>query len=113
MGRAYAFFDCGASKEEINEELPFIRKAVKTPEKLELSLSEGIDELGLDGKLKDIAENEDRQYTLCANYLSTNEKTADELAGILNQVYQSPLNEDGQFKGAIVQGDWGMYHSRF
>jgi hypothetical protein len=113
MGKAYAFFDCGASKEEIEEELPFIRDMVKTPEQLELSLSEGIGELGLDSKLRGIAEKENMQYTLSANYYSgTNGDAADGLADILNQAYQSPLNDDGRFRGKIVHGDWGMYDSR-
>ena len=113
MGSAYAFFDCGASKEEIEEELPFIRDAVRTPGDLELSLTEGIGNLNSDGNLLELAKAEDRKYTLVANYHSgTNGKTADELADILNQAYQSPFTHDGRFEGKIVHGDWGKYSLR-
>ena len=41
-GKAYAFFDCKASKQSIEELLPHIRESVKTPNALELSLMEDI-----------------------------------------------------------------------
>ena len=45
IGKAYAFFNCRASKEKIEAELPTIRDLVETPYGLELSLKEGTDHL--------------------------------------------------------------------
>ena len=42
IGKAYAFFNCKASKGDIEGELPFIREFVKTPNELELTLMEGM-----------------------------------------------------------------------
>jgi len=120
-GRAYAFFDCGASKEEIEEELPYIRDAVRTPNDLELSLKDTKNLTGLRGilrltplKLSQIAKKAkgaEIKYVRGATYPNaTNKQTADELADILNQSYQSPLYEDGeQFRGEVVYEDSGRY----
>lgn len=45
IGKAYGFFDCNASKDAIEAELPTIRELVLTPSRLELSLIEGVDAL--------------------------------------------------------------------
>ncbi len=113
-GRAYAFFYCKASKEEIEAELPFIRKCAKTPSELELSLTEGIESLSGDDVLKTIAGevmDSGMRYFLEAKYRgSTNEKTADEVADILNQ---TSLYFDGEFGGKIVyQDENGVYELR-
>jgi len=39
-GKAYAFFDCRASKGKIERFLPVIREYIQTPKTLELSLTE-------------------------------------------------------------------------
>ena len=82
-GKAYAFFDCNASKEDIEEELPFIRKCVKTPNSLELSLINGADTLIGDSQLLQIAkEAKDAgiKYVMEATYPNaTNNQTADKL----------------------------------
>ena len=108
-GKAYAFFDCNASKEDIEEELPFIRKCVKTPNSLELSLTEDADALTGDTQLLQIAK-----YVMEATYPNaTNNQTADELASILNQAYQSPLYEKGKaFRGIVVYKERGKYLSK-
>jgi len=104
IGKAYGFFDCNATKEEIEREIPFIRDAVDTPNQLELILTEDINSLSVDPDLFPIAQVLDAKYvieTTCQDY--TNEKTADELSAVLNQAYQSSLYQEGErFRGEIV-----------
>lgn len=103
-GKAYGFFDCNATKEEIQGEIPFIRKCLNTPNELELILTEDINSLNVDSDLLPIAQELDPKYVIeaiCQDY--TNEKTADELSAVLNQAYQSPLYQKGEkFMGKIV-----------
>ena len=113
-GKAYAFFNCSASIEAIEEELPLIRECVRTPSNLELALMEGTDNLKGDPKLLQIAREAKKagiRYVFDATYQGgTNRQTADELAGILNQAYQSPLYQEGeQFSGEIVFREKGKY----
>ena len=113
-GKAYGFFYCNASKEAIKSELPTIRKLVKTPSKLELSLTEGIDNIKGDSKLMALAQEAKQDginYVLEATYSNaSNKQAADEVAGIINQAYQSPLYKDKeQFKGAVVYENKGDY----
>lgn len=108
-GKAYAFFNCKASKGDIEKEIPFIRESVKTPNALELSLMEGTDTLTGDSELLQMAkEAKDAgiKYVMeatCPNV--TNQQTADEVASILNQAYQSPLYQ----KGEVVYKERGRY----
>lgn len=127
-GRAYAFFDCRASKEQIEIELPTIRQYVKTPSNLELSLTEGVEKFWEKNKstmaqgiaLRDIpqlmtmiqeAKDSGMRYVLEAKYEgATNRQTADEVASVMNQAYQSPLYADREeFRGAIVYQDMRKY----
>ena len=127
-GTAYAFFDCRASKEQIEAELPTIRQCVKTPSKLELSLTEGVCKfmgtsiLGrkalvgrpIDTQLRDVAKeakDSGMRYVLEAKYEgATNKQTADEVASVMNQAYQSPLYQKGeQFRGEVVYNERGKY----
>ncbi|MBS3075166.1 hypothetical protein J4429_01775 [Candidatus Pacearchaeota archaeon] len=113
-GKAYAFFNCEASKRDIEKELPFIRECVKTPNALELSLMEGTDALIGDAQLLQIARDAKDagiRYVMEATYSNaTNHQTADEVASILNQVYQSPLYQKGeQFRGEVVFKERGRY----
>ena len=72
-GRAYAFLDCNSSKEEIGENIPYIRQLVQTPKNLELYLAD-IDSLLLgynsfDSELIEIAreaKEADIKYVLAA-----------------------------------------------
>ena len=78
---------------------------------------EGTDSLNGDAELKQIgdeAKEADIKYVMKANYpTGTNLQTADELAGILNQVYQSPLFKEGEeFRGSIFYKEKGNYISR-
>lgn len=113
-GKAYGFFYCRASKEEIETELPTICELAKTPSQLELSLVEGMDNVKGDKKLIAIAKKAKKEginYMLQATCLNkTNEETADETACILNQAYQSPLyNVNEPFVGKIVYEQDGRY----
>lgn len=114
VGRAYGFFYCGASKQEIETELPTIRELVKTPSQLELSLMEGMDNIKGDKGLTALAQEAKQDginYMLQATYPNgTNKDTADEVASVLNQACQSPLYKAKEpFKGAIVYEEKGKY----
>lgn len=150
-GKAYGFFDCEASKEAIESELPEIRNLVQTPSQLELSLMEGPNEdlrsiaraasegssfnheydlvttaikegRELDkhvsrfvrlAQIIDIGKGSGVRYAMTAKYPgATNEKTADELAAVLNQAYlqKSPLYQEGEpFRGDIFYEKKGEY----
>ena len=116
MGRAYGFFDCKASKGEVEAELPTLRDAAQTPSGLELSLIEGVDRLRGDPDLMRLAQEAKRQgnrLVLEAEYPNaTNSKAADELKDILVQAYQSPLfkpEASEPFRGGIVYRENGKY----
>jgi hypothetical protein len=114
IGKAYGFFDCKYSKKDIERELPTIRNLTKTPSELELSLIEGTENLRGDSDLTSIARDAKEsgiKYVFDATHDgATNEETADKLATILNQAYQSPLFEKGEkFHGAVVYEDKGKY----
>ncbi len=107
MGTAYGIFKCNAEKEKIENEFPTVRELVQTPREMELYLSEGMDSLKGDGALVPIAKEareSGMRYVLKAEYpRATNRKTADELAAILNQLYNTSLYSEGEiFYGGIV-----------
>ena len=123
-GRAYAFFDCRASKEQIVAELPTIRECVKTPSNLELSLTEGVMKFVGTRVLTSTLKNKSQliaiakeakeggmRYVLEARYEgATNKQAADEVSSVLNQAYNSPLYADKEeFRGGIVYEDMGKY----
>ena len=114
VGKAYGFFDCKASKKDIEAELPSIRNMVRTPSRLELSLIEGVENLMGDLDSTPIireARDSGMKYVFEATYPdATNEKTADEVAAILNQAYQSPLYQKSEpFSGGIVYKEGNRY----
>jgi len=116
IGEAYAFFDCEASKEDIEKEIPLIRRVAQIPNELELRL---IDEISLDRdeelrQIADEARDTGMKYIMSANYPNaTNLKTADELGAVLNQAYQSPLFKPGdEFRGGIFYKEKGRYVPR-
>lgn len=114
VGRAYGFFYCNASKQEIETELPTIRELVRIPSQLELSLTEGMDNLKGDKRLTALAQEAKQDginYVLQATHPNgTNKDTANEVASILNQAYQSPLYQaKGPFRGAVVYKEKGRY----
>jgi len=129
-GRAYAFFDCDATKQEIERAMPEIRESARTPEKLEFLLHENDGNLQLDRKLKQMVKTprdsrilhsgfgvdspevtplEDLRYVLEAKYPNaTNKETADELGDVMN--YISYLNASNLiFNGKIAYEDGGRY----
>lgn len=122
MGRAYGFFYCNASKEEIEKCLPQAREDASTPNSLELSLEKGINpenpyirhDLEL-GELAYQAHNQGNNYTMIASLPdASNERTAHELGDVQNALYQSPLQEkfhkDGEkFWGGIVYKEGKEY----
>ena len=111
IGKAYGFFDCDATEEEIKREIPFIRKCVNTPSKLELTLTDDMGSLNTDPKVLKIAKEADMKYVMKASYPdATNEQTADELSAVLNQAYQSDLYQSGErFNGKIIYEKNGEY----
>ena len=117
VGRAYALFYCSASKQEIEAELPVLRRCVRTPSQLELSLIEGMDDLKSAEKLIALAqeaEQDGMNYVLQATYPGgTNESAADEAVTILNQASQSPLYQlENSFAGRVVYEENGEYFFR-
>jgi len=136
MGQAYGFFDCRASKEEIEAKLPTVREFAQTPSKLELSLRQGVgnlkdnqkliaayekaksciifpDAMSPSDRLQETQKTRDTElkYVIEARFPSaTNKQTAGELGDVLNQAYQSLLYEDGEpFRGAVVHEENGEY----
>ena len=114
IGKAYGFFNCKASKKKIEAELPTIRKLVKTPSELELSLIEGVKNLKGDQDLVKLARQSQTigiRYALEAKYLNaTSRETAEELISILNKTHQSPLySKKETFIGFTLYKDKGKY----
>jgi len=121
-GEAYAFFDCSAPREQVAEEISYIRDLVKTPKTARLRLGERgvpcISHNSLDEELLGIALDAHKakvKYALtvgpspCMN----NRQAADELGAILNQAYLSPLyQQDEPFRGRIVYKENGHYVDR-
>lgn len=109
IGQAYGFFDCRASKQEIEAEIPTIRDLVRTPSQLELSLFE--DPINLDNvnfsRTIDAGFSRSgkigNSYLLKGNYPEAdNGKAASEFIAIFNQLYQTPLyNHNEKFRGKI------------
>ena len=117
VGKAYGFFDCRYSKEAIEEEVPSIRELVNTPSELELSLIEGVENLTGNHKLRPIirdAQEAGLKYVLEATLpRASNRTTADKLAAILNQAYNTPLYDQRKpFSAAIVYEENGQYKFR-
>ena len=52
-GQAYAFFDCDASKTQIEGSMQEIRSYARTPQGLQMLLNEGISELKIDESLSE------------------------------------------------------------
>lgn len=114
LGTAYAFFYCKETIEKVINELYCIRAEVHTPQNLELIVTDNLNTISTDEELSNIIEDSKNygiNYGLKATYPhETNKKTADELAAILNQAYQSPLfKSNEEFNGAIVYKENNSY----
>ena len=114
-GKAYGFFNCDASYEQINSELPYIRQITQTPSGLELLLHESPDKIVTnDENLRNIiqdAKSVGRRYALEATYPgNSNKQAADEVATVLNQMYQTLLyKENEEFYGEILFKECDTY----
>lgn len=113
-GKAYGFFDCSASKEAIEAELPAIRIELKTPNELELSLIEGMDNIRGDKRLTDLAQEakqDGMRYVMEATYPgATNERTSGELQALLintSNLLFCRTNE--HIRGKVVYEEKGEY----
>ncbi len=116
-GKAYGFFNCSASYNEIQIELPTIRILTRVPSELELILHEDMEQICGDAELLAMvhqAKKEGMRYALEASYPGKNNvQTADELATILNQAYHSPLYKEGEkFCGGIIYREGDEYTFR-
>lgn len=128
VGKAYAFLDCDASKEQIELTIPSIRRDAQTPDGLELLLNEGISGLKLDRKLRKAIQYPDDyrvlsekrreqgyeqeaipaanlRYALTANLpKASNLTTAKELRDIANLI--GLMNEDSTiYRCAVVYAE--------
>ena len=136
VGKAYAFFDCDASKEDIKKSEPQIRGDAKTPKGLQMLLNEGISGLQIDGTLaKQIQYPDDyrvmsserlkqgykeerkplasMKYVLIASYRgASNEEVANELGDITNVIHRRFNRDQGMFRGAVVYEKNGEYQLR-
>lgn len=115
-GMAIAFFDCPASRERIEEELPSIRENMQIHGELELSLREDFNLFKGDIELFDIAREAREagiRYSMEARLIgATNKKTADELSAVLNGAYFSELYPQGEKFGRLIfYRDRGKYVS--
>ncbi|MBI2583142.1 MAG: hypothetical protein HYW25_00610 [Candidatus Aenigmarchaeota archaeon] len=114
IGKAYAFFDCPASRAKIEAELPDIRMLTKTPQEMELYLAEGTGYMGVDAwvrgdtRLMEVVEDARRagfRYSMeTALPDASDRRAADELAAVMNNAYTNPnlWNGEGGFRGGIV-----------
>ena len=117
IGEAYAMFDCKASKDKIAEVIPQIREMAETNAGLELSLIKGTaileDKPGLLFEAHMLNLGRDSFVMRARGYGLNNEGTADELAGVVNQAYQSSLYSPREkFNRGIFYEENGRYISR-
>lgn len=94
IGKAYAFFDCPAPKAIIKAELPGLQTSVGTPSELEVKVLDDPAHLRGDAEILGLAQEIQAhgiKYILEGAYPShSHQQTAQELAGILNQVSLLP-----------------------
>ncbi len=138
-GIAYAFFDCDASKEQIERAMPNVRYDARTPNNLQLLLQEGVSGLIIDVSLAaliSLAElvqypndyrvmsserikqpwKEERRplssmrYAMVASYDgASNEATANELGDVVNDLHRRFDRDQDIFRGAVVYEKDGEY----
>jgi len=134
-GKAYAFFDCNVSLNEIQESMPEIREYASSPSELELSLQEGIPVMKMEPGLRSLVSQHCGDFrilpsgvgvddiesipiaalrcSMVAEYPGqSNKRTAGELGDVLNQVYNLDrhVNRDTAiFRGVILYKEKGRY----
>ncbi len=115
-GKAYAFFNTSAPKDVLPLVVEDARDMAQTPRELELILNEGFEKLNGDSELMTLAKEAEKngmKYVFEAKYRgATNKKTADEVADILNSIYNASAEIDPAFGAKIVYQDMGKYVSR-
>ncbi len=114
FGKAYGFFYCSATKEAIEAALPTVRIYIKTPNELELSLMEGMDNTRGDKRLADLAQEakqDGMRYVMEATYPgATNERTSGELQALLINTSNSLFCQTNEhMRGKIVYEEKGEY----
>ena len=133
IGRAYAFFDCDASREQIDNSMPQLRHDAKTPEGLQTLLHEGTSELQLDNILSELIQYPDdyrvmskerikkpfeeerrslasMKYVLVGDYKGAcNKEVASELGDIMNLISYGLNTDSDVFRGAVVYEKDGDY----
>jgi hypothetical protein len=114
VGKAYLFFECSYSKEEVINEINNIISSSDIPNKLELSLIDGLDKINNQSLLYQIlkdAKDKAMNYIFEGTYPNlTNKDTANELRIILNLLLISRINsDDNTIKSEIVYQDSGKY----
>ena len=133
VGRAYAFFDCDASKEEVEKSMPDVRSEAKTHKGLQMLLHEGISGLQLDEMLSEQIQFPDDYRVMSSERLNqgyqeerrplasmkyalvgscervSNEDVANELDDVVNVIYRRFNIDQGLFRGAIVYEKDGEY----
>jgi hypothetical protein len=111
IGEAYGFFDCGAEKERIGSDLHTIRDFAQTPNYLDHHLVNlGMDDPGDVPKyISEFVKRYGFKYAIKGKFPGASDgATADEIAHILNQTYQTPLfKDDDSFRGEVVHKDDG------
>ena len=92
IGKAYGFFDCVLSREDIERELPNIRHIAKTPSAMNLYLMDTAS-VQREPKIMEfvrMSQEHGMKYTIEATYENaTNRRTAQELGDILNVLFYS------------------------
>ncbi len=104
VGKAYGFFNCHASKYEIERELPNIRHTAQVPSAMSLYLMEGMDELIIKSRndlgLVVIAEEAKnlRRYVIEASYPDMSDlAAAKELTDVLVHLwFGSSFYDEGE-----------------
>lgn len=117
IGKAYGFIGCSAPIGDIERNMSGVRGEIGTPKELELSLMEGVSGLkGLEGnpglkRFTELATRANLRYTVEAKYPGAdNEKTANELADVINHTSTSLFRDTPEnIRAEIVYEENGKY----
>lgn len=117
VGKAYGFIGCSKTIDEVRGMLPLIRQVSQTPSNLELTVTEGIENIVGDKVLhetviRDLKTAGNFNYAFEASLTGhDNVDTANELGSIVNQLYQSPIFEPKpkDFYATVVYERNGQY----
>lgn len=101
-GKAYAFFNCSADRGTIEAELPIVRGVIGSPRRLQLYFTDNV------------PDRHGYRYAMGASYRGAgNRATANEVAGVFNQNYNTALWKAGEpFEGEILFGEGKRFVSR-